>query len=38
MYLVDFLQYLSYLIEEGDALEAQDKFDEDRRKAMRGRR
>ena len=36
-YLNDFFQLLSYTIEEQEADEAQDKFDEQRRKAMKGR-
>ena len=37
LYLSDFLQYLSWLIDKAEAEEAQDKFDEERRKAMKGR-
>ena len=32
------MQYLTWMIEKNKAEEAQEKFDEDRRKAMRGRR
>ena len=36
-YLNDFLTYLSWLIDKGRAEEAQDKFDEERRKMMKRR-
>jgi len=35
--LNDFLTYLSWLIDKGRAEEAQDKFDEERRKMMKHR-
>ena len=35
-YLTDYLQFLSYLIDKGEAEEAQEKFDEERRKARKG--
>ena len=37
MYLNDFLQYLTYMIDKQQAEEAQDKFDEQMRKARKGR-
>ena len=37
MYLSDFFQLLTYMIDESVANEEQDKFDEQRRKAMKGR-
>lgn len=37
VYIADFLQFLSYVIEKQSADEAQDKFEEERRKS-RGRR
>lgn len=36
-YLLDFLQWLSYSIDKGYAEEEQDKYEEQRRKAKRGK-
>lgn len=37
MYLTDYLVWLSYMIEKGEADEEEDKFQEQLRKAKRGR-
>ena len=36
-YLTDFLTFLTYLIQKGEMEEAEDKWQEARRKAMKGR-
>jgi hypothetical protein len=36
IYLTDFLEFLTYLIQKGEADEEEDKFQERRRKAQRG--
>lgn len=37
MYLTDFMVWLSYMIEKGEAEEEEDKFQENLRKARKGR-